>query len=170
MKRLMLSLTILSLYLFGCTANEENVEPVEPVGESIESNLFSLTVTAPSSSVQAGEDFEVTGTLKYNGEKPIELGHAQPPILLSIDEQGGGQEDMIVETEMSPGEELVIKSTFNLTEQGTYSLRGATTTLTVDGEYIEGAGYEELMDEAPAKFHSHVKSVLAIEPVQITVE
>lgn len=167
MKRSFLNLTVLSLFLFGCTAIEEETGSVE---ESIESELFSLTVTAPSHTVQAGEDLEVTGTLKYNGKKSIELTHAQPPILLSIDNQGGGQDDVASTTELSPGEEIVVESTFNLGEQGTYSLTAATTTLEVDGEYVEGAGYDELLDETPPKFHSHVKSVLAIEPVQITVE
>lgn len=166
MKKSYLRLVVLLFFLAGCMQQDKLSEPIV---ESIESDLFRLKVEIPSASLEKGNTLKVSGTLTYFGDEPIELVHANPPILLSVAGQGGGTEDIAITTEMAHGDVITIDTSFMLADLGTYSLETETTTLRVNGEYIEGAGYENLKAPEP-RFQESFESKLSFKPIEITVK
>lgn len=140
----------------------------KPIVESIESELFRLEVEIPFTQLESGDNLNVSGTLTYLGDEPIELVHANPPILLSLAEQGGGTEDIALTTEMAPRDVIIIEESFTLPDPGIYWLKTETTSLRVNGEFIEGAGYENL-ESTHSGPQEIFESRLILEPIEITV-
>lgn len=166
MKKLFFCLVVLLFSLAGCVQQNKLSESIV---ESIESELFMLKVEIPSASLEKEDTLKVSGTLTYFGDEPIELVHANPPILLSVAGQGGGTEDIAITTTMVHGDVITIDASFTLPDPGTYSLKTETTTLKVNGEYIKGAGYENLKAPEP-RFQGSFESKLSLEPIEITVK
>lgn len=166
MKKLFSCLAVLLFSMAGCV--QQNKLP-EPIVESIESELFMLKVEVPSASLDKGDTLKVSGTLTYLGDDPIELVHANPPILLSVAGQGGGTEDIAITTAMVHGGVIKIDASFTLPDPGTYSVKTETTTLKVNGEFIKGAGYENLKAPEP-RFQESFESKLSLKPIGITVK
>lgn len=163
-KKLFLGFSL--LFLAGCELQNKLSEPVV---ESIESEHFRLKVEVPSVLLEEGDKLKVSGSLTYLGDEPIELVHGNPPILLSLAGQGGGTEDIAIATEMAPGDSITIDTAFTLLDTGIYSLQTETTTLKMDGEFIEGAGVESSKSPEP-RFQESFESRLSLEPIEITVK
>ncbi|MDJ0332705.1 hypothetical protein [Planococcus sp. S3-L1] len=166
MKKLFFCLAVLLFSLAGCVQQNKLSEPVV---ESIESELFRLEVEIPYAQLESGDNLKVSSTLTYLGDEPIELVHANPPILLSMGEQGGGTEDIALTTEMAPRDVIIIEESFTLPDPGIYWLKTETTSLRVNGEFIEGAGYENL-ESTDSGTQEIFESRLILEPIEITVE
>ena len=166
MKKSHFFLIVLLFFLAGCMQQDKLSKPLV---ESIESELFRLEVEIPYAQLESGDNLKVSGTLTYLGDEPIKLVHANPPILLSLAEQGGGTEDIAITTPMVHGDVITIDASFTLPDPGTYSLKTETTTLKVNGEYSKGAGYENLKAPKP-RFQESFESKLSLKPIEISVK
>jgi len=190
----LLSITIV---LAGCDGGTSKPEQVNYFEEKIETQDFVMMLKGPKQ-IEVGEKFNVTGTLEYKGEEPIELFHGEPIIDIWIKDENKerihtkydvpenyGYTDEGHTTSLDSGDKMQIKDTSDIEvrkiesrrkidSHGSYFLDAKTTILLKEspaGELFEGKNYERFIDEDMTERVKELqKSKIAIEkPIEVTV-
>ncbi|MGY4690805.1 hypothetical protein [Salibacterium sp. K-3] len=157
----------MGLLIAGCGKETENVQEMKT--SSVEASGFSLEVNAPVS-VEAGETMQVKAVLTYHGNEEIDLYYGEPIIELSYSGEQGKKErnDVGVQSTWQPGDKKVVKETFDVEKTVTGEVSASTTSLKVNGEYIEGKGNEEAVTDDMGEIPENAaQSKLRVEAVEL---
>ncbi|MFZ4453114.1 hypothetical protein [Salibacterium aidingense] len=164
----------IALLLAACSAETEPASDSDPSGETnrktsrIEASGFSLKVNAPTV-VEAGELIQVEAVLTHNGEEAVDLYHGDPIIRLSYSGDKGIKEynDIGRVSTLPPGDKKVVKETFKTKKPGAEKVSATTTSLKVDGEYIEGKGNEKAVTDDMGEISKNAaQSKLRVDPIE----
>ncbi|SFP68854.1 hypothetical protein [Salibacterium halotolerans] len=157
----------MGLLIAGCSNETENIQ--ERKTSSVEASDFSLEVSAPAT-VEAGESMQVQAVLTYRGNEDIDLYHGEPIVRMSYSGEEGANEynDIGIQSTLQPGGKMKAKKTFDVKKSGTQHVSASTTSLKVDGEYIEGKGKEEAVTDDMGEIPKNAaQSELVVDPIEI---
>jgi hypothetical protein len=160
---------LIFVFIVGC--NKEMQDP-QVVTESVETSDFVLEVTTPTV-IEDGKTLKVKGTLKYIGDKTVNLFHGGPIIRFSFTGSNETREynDKGYSTELKPGQMIEVEDEFKVTKAGKHQLLARTTALQVDGKPIEGEGNEKFIKEnMNERILELENSKLTLNPIEIHVK
>ncbi|UMZ74393.1 hypothetical protein ACONDI_01981 [Natranaerofaba carboxydovora] len=135
-----------SFSLLGCSINV-NKDTNSNFSEEVQTSNFALSIEGPKK-VEAGEEFELKGTIKYIGEEELKLLHGESIIRFRIIDEKDNYFDTYepplvqTQTNLKPGEKIEIVRNLNeivkdsrkiIENPGQYEIYAKTTTL-IDGE------------------------------------
>ncbi|MDP5274009.1 hypothetical protein [Chengkuizengella axinellae] len=170
---------LVALILSGCS--EDNIDP-QIKNKSISSSNLDLKINTPTV-VKKKNSFIIKTSLLYNGSEEIELFSGDPIIRVYIydekgmDVRGLEYSDLGVNRKLKPGESIDIKEEIRIKDPGEYEIVIQTTELEINGQLIDGIGYEKYIKElkknkpnVPDWYVEAQKSKIIIDDLVLTVK
>jgi hypothetical protein len=151
---------------------QQSIYDLNFLTESSDASNFTLEVTTPTN-IKNGDTLKLIGKLTYKGEEPIELTYGEPIILFSFTGTEEERENTLVEyfSKIQPGQVIEVVEEFIATKRGKQELVVRTTSLLVNGDFIQGIGNETYAENAQnERIRELQNSTITLEPIMIKVK